>query len=63
MDILQTHLQHLLWLLSPPYSQGWKLYVWSRAQELAKDAELAELPRLLTEAMQSQAQPKEPPAP
>jgi len=47
------HLAHLLWLLSPPFTEAWKVYAWARANEIAKDPEHAELPRLLTEAMQS----------
>jgi hypothetical protein len=35
-----TTAQHLEWLLSlmePPYTQGWKAHCWRRAQELEKD--------------------------
>ena len=45
------HLAHLLWLMSPPFTQAWKVYAWARAKEIAADPEHADLPRLLTEAM------------
>jgi hypothetical protein len=49
--------QHLAWLLHlmSEYPEGWRHYVWSRAKELAKRPELADLPRLLTAALQSSA--------
>jgi hypothetical protein len=46
------HLAHLLWLMSPPFTQAWKVYAWARAKEIAADPEHADLPRLLAEAMQ-----------
>jgi hypothetical protein len=50
---LDQHLAHLVWLMTvPAESDGWKAYAWARAKELAaKEPELADLPRLLTEAM------------
>lgn len=49
---LQDHLTHLIALMAEPYHDAWKTYAWDRAKELAaKDPELADLPRLLTEAM------------
>lgn len=49
---LDEHLEHLLWLMAEPFHAAWKAYAWARANELAaKDPDLAELPRLLTEAM------------
>lgn len=50
---LEQHIEHLLNLLSPPFTENWRPYAWSRAKELAKDPELAELPSLLTYAMSS----------
>jgi len=64
MTRLETHLQHLLKLLAPPFTDNWKAHCWYRAKELAKDPELEDLPRLLEEAMQSQPkEPAQPPAP
>jgi hypothetical protein len=38
--------------MAEPYHEAWKVYAWARAKELAaKEPELADLPRLLTEAM------------
>jgi hypothetical protein len=49
---LDEHLAHLVALMEPTYHEGWRLYAWARAKELAaKEPELADLPRLLTEAM------------
>ena len=52
---LNAHLAHLVALLHPEYAQGWKAYVWQRAKELSNQPELADLPRLLTEAMRTKA--------
>jgi hypothetical protein len=49
---LDEHLAHLVALMAEPYHEGWRHQVWHRAKELAaKEPELADLPRLLTEAM------------
>jgi hypothetical protein len=44
------HLAHLLWLMET-HPEGWKAHCWQRAKELARDPELAELPKLLERAM------------
>lgn len=49
---LDQHLAHLL-LLTQEYPQAWRNHVWHRANELAQRPELADLPRLLTEALKS----------
>lgn len=61
MNRLEVHLQHLLKLLTPPFTANWKAHCWHRAKELSQDPELADLPRLLTESMKGQ--PKEPESP
>lgn len=61
MTRLETELNHLLLLLKPPFTMGWKAHCWHRAKELSQDPELADLPRLLTESMKGQ--PKEPESP
>ena len=58
---LDEHLAHLVWLMTVPTDSGlmdeqlmngWKAYAWAHANELAaREPELADLPRLLTEAM------------
>jgi len=48
------HLEWLLHLLHP-YPEAWKQHCWARAQELAKDPELAELPAMLAAAMRAKA--------
>lgn len=48
---LDEHLKWLLQLMSSPFEEGWKGHCWHRARELAKQPEYADLPRLLTEAM------------
>jgi len=50
---LEQHLAHLLHLLEPPFTEAWRAHCWHRAKELAREPELADLPRLLAEAMQS----------
>ena len=61
--MLETHLRHLLWLLEPPFTEGWRRYVWARAQELADaNPDLADLPSALTEAMRSRQKAAEPPS-
>lgn len=50
---LDQHLAHLLWLLSPPFSDAWKAYAWARAKELAADPKLASLPQMLTDAVRA----------
>jgi hypothetical protein len=52
---LDQHLSHLTWLMAEPFTDAWKTYCWHRAKELAKRPEFAELPRLLTAAIQSSA--------
>lgn len=52
---LAEHLRHLLWLMEEPYVNGWKAQCWHRAQELASDPEMAELPSLLTAEMQKRS--------
>ncbi len=51
---LDQHLSHLLWLMKDN-PEAWKAHCWHRAQELAKRPELADLPRLLTDAMRARA--------
>jgi hypothetical protein len=49
---IDEHLAHLVTLMAEPYHEAWRIYAWARAKELAaKEPELADLPRLLTEAM------------
>lgn len=55
MTRLSNEVAHLLWLMEPPFTEGWKAYCWAKANALA-DAEpdvYQDLPRLLKEAMQS----------
>ena len=50
---LDRHLKHLLRLMEPPATEGWKQYAWARAKELAAaEPELASLPDRLAEEMQ-----------
>lgn len=49
------HLEHLLWMLLPPFTENYKAWAWDRAKEIAKDPEHADLPLLLTEAMSKPA--------
>lgn len=48
------HLAHLLMLLQPPYTNGWRNWAWQRALEIAKDPEHAGLPAMLAEAMKKE---------
>jgi len=59
---LDQHLTHLLWLMED-YPDGWKAYAWSRAKELAKRPELAELPMLLETAMRERSRKSTPEPP
>ena len=61
MSRLQIELTHMLRLLQPPFTENCKSYVWAKAQEMAKDREVADLPRLLTEHMHSQPREAEKP--
>ena len=49
---LSEHLKHLLWLMEPPFTEAFKGHCWHRAQEIARDPEMAALPGLLTAEMQ-----------
>lgn len=63
MTRLQTELSHMVRLLtaSEHSRRGWKAHLWDKAQKLAEtDPEYAELPRLLTEAMQEHATKESP---
>jgi len=53
---LDQHLLHLVWLMQK-FPDGWRAHCRQRARELSTQPEFADLPRLLTEAMQSQAAP------
>ena len=52
---LQTELDHLIWLMAPPYLDAWRPYCWAKANAMADaDPEVfAQLPRMLKEAMQT----------
>jgi len=52
---LQDHLHHLLWLMEEPYTEAFKGHCWNRAQEIARDPEMASLPSLLTAEMQKRS--------
>ena len=55
MDRLETELQHLLNLISPPFSQGWRAFVWDKAKRLAEqDPEFSSLPERLASSAQRQ---------
>jgi len=53
---LDQHLLHLVWLMQK-FPDGWRAHCRHRARELSAQPELADLPRLLTAAMQSEAKP------
>jgi len=59
----EQHLAHLTWRATrKPWMDEhshaeWKRYAWTAARHLAVQPALVDLPRLLTEAMQSQAAP------
>lgn len=56
MDRLETELQHLLNLISPPFSLGWRAYVWDKAKRLAEqDPEFSSLPERLASSAQQQS--------
>ena len=59
MTRLEIELTHMLRLLATPTSYRlWKAHLWDKAKRLAEsDAEYAELPRLLTEAMKNKPAP------
>lgn len=63
MDRLETELAHLLMLISPPFSQGWRAYVWDKAKRLAEeDPEFRDLPdRLASSAKQQSSSSSEKP--
>lgn len=48
---LNQHLSHLMWLMAEPFTEAFKAHCWHRAKELARDPELADLPRMLTQAV------------
>lgn len=52
---LSEHLNHLLWLMEPPWTEAFKGHCWHRAQEIARDPEMADLPSLLTAEMQKRS--------
>ena len=52
---LQDHLDHLLWLMEEPFTEGFKSHCWDRAQKIARDPEMAALPSLLTAEMQKRS--------
>lgn len=55
MTPCDIELQHLLNLMAEPYRENWKAYCWAKATALAAEypEDYAELPRRLTEAMQT----------
>ncbi len=55
MSELQLELQHLIALMAPPWRDYWAQYCWIKAKGLAQhDPDTyRDLPRLLTDAMQS----------
>lgn len=54
MTRLHSELTHMVSLLTPTSYRLWREYLWDKAKRLAEsDAEYAELPRLLTEAMKA----------
>lgn len=60
---LTEHLNHLLWLMEPPFTEAFKGHCWNRAQEIARDREFADLPSLLTAEMQKRSKPSTPTQP
>ena len=52
---LTDHLKHLLWLMEPPWTEAFKGHCWQRAQDIAMDPEMSELPSLLTAEMQKRS--------
>jgi hypothetical protein len=52
---LAEHLKHLLWLMEPPFTEAFKGHCWQRAQDIAMDPEMADLPSLLTAEMQKRS--------
>ena len=52
---LDDHLAHFIALLAPPYRDAWRAYVWDRAQQLATEPGLGNLPQMLTEAIRPKA--------
>lgn len=57
---LQDHLKHLLWLMEPPFTEAFKGHCWHRAQDIAMDPEMADLPGLLTAEMQKRSKASTP---
>lgn len=57
---LTDHLNHLLWLLEPPWTEAFKGHCWQRAQEIARDPEMSSLPSLLTAEMQKRSKQSTP---
>lgn len=57
---LADHLSHLLTLMEPPFTQAWRAYCWQRAQDIAMDPEMSELPSLLTAEMQKRSKASTP---
>jgi hypothetical protein len=49
------HLKHLLWLMEPPFTEAFKGHCWQRAQDIAMDPEMSDLPSLLTAEMQKRS--------
>lgn len=54
---LSQHQDHLTSLLSPPFTENWRHYVWARAKELAKRPELEQLPSLLASSIRASTTP------
>lgn len=53
MNRLETELQHMLNLISPPFFLGWRAFVWDKAKRLANQEpeEFADLPKRLEQAV------------
>lgn len=52
---ITEHLDHLLWLMEPPFTEAFKGHCWKRAQDIAMDPEMSDLPSLLTAEMQKRS--------
>ena len=57
MDRLEMELEHMLLMISPPFSQGWRAFIWDKAKRLAErePAEFANLPAMLASSAQRQS--------
>ena len=56
MSRLEMELEHMLLMISPPFSQGWRAFIWDKAKRLAEKEpeEFANLPAMLASSAQQQ---------